>query len=36
MALQRCMDRIEEGDIDGAEKEAEDWELNTNIYYQNE
>ena len=32
MVLQRCIDRIEEVDIDGGEKEAEDWELNMNIY----
>ena len=25
------MERIEEGDINGAEEEAEDWELNSNI-----
>ena len=25
------MERLEEGDIDGAEQEAEDWELNSNI-----
>ena len=30
-ALQRCMDKIEAGDIDGAEQEAKDWELNSNI-----
>ena len=30
-ALQRCMNKIEAGDIDGAEQEAEDWELNSNI-----
>ena len=29
--LQRCMDKIEAGDIDGAEQEAKDWELNSNI-----
>ena len=31
MALQRCMDKIEQGDIDGAEQEAKDWELNIYI-----